>query len=481
MKTIATATKRNPSEIVKALKAGNYGFIARYLELMSGKMEPTSQQDQLFDAFTEGHRKIALRACVGPGKTTAIAVIGIIWMILHKDCKIIYTSTKAEQLRYQVWSEMNIVLSRCLPFIREGIVWNAEKICRLENPEGAVALAKVAPKGTPEGQAGWHHENLLIIIDESSGVDDGAIEALEGGLTNPNNRMIMVGNPTRRTGRFYDAFHSQRHRYMCLHFNGHDSPLVSSDFIEDIASRYGEESNIYRVRVLGDFPTSDDDALILLEYIEAAAIRAADASGDPIVIGVDPARSVDGDATGLIARSGNRVLAARQHWIKDLNQVQGKAKRLRDDVCAAWPDLSFGHFAVETDGLGAGVYDGLVGTGEAAVAISMAGAVTNVFRGLGELKPANMRAQLWLAVRSFVKDDGGSLMGLAGTPELETLMGELSGPRYKENNKGEILIEPKETMKKRGLKSPNLADALCLTFAPNGDRAWAEYYRSQVQ
>jgi hypothetical protein len=455
------------------------GYFAVEMGGMNGKYTPTPQQIQAFNAIKDGKKRITIRSSTGTGKTTWIAQMIIYWLTIHESCKVIVTSTKMDQLRHQIWAEMHILLDRALPALKNGITVAVESAFRIDNPEGAVALAKVAPKGRSEAQQGWHHENMLIIIDEASGVDDDAIEALEGCCTNPNNVLVMLGNPTRLTGHFYASHHKDRAIWHCLHFSGPDSPLVSKEYLEGLIAKYGEKSNIYRVRGLGEFPLSDADSLILLEWIEAAVDRAADAT-HTLRIGVDPARSTDGDATGLVARSGRRVLAAEQFWVNDLTPVQGRAKNFRDKVMSAWPELVFEGFYVDTIGLGAGVHDGLVSTGEKSTAVNVALPATKQYRDAGELKPANMRAQLWLATLDFIKDDGGSLRGLIDTPELDVLMGELAGPRYKENNHGEILIEPKAEMKKRGLPSPNLADALCLTFAPTDTQdSWDEYYRSQ--
>jgi hypothetical protein len=386
---------------------------------------------------------------------------------------------------------MRLLLDRAKPIVRDSITITAETAYANDSPKGAVALAEVAPKGSSEALQGWHHENMVIIIDEASGVEDDAIDALEGCCTNPNNILIMVGNPTRLSGRFFEAFHKARSSWYCLHFSGPDSRLVSQEYLDGLATKYGENSNIYRVRGLGFFPLSDADSLILLEWIEAAVERAADDTHSPVRIGVDPARSTDGDATGLLARSGNRVLAAEQFWVADLTPVQGRARNFRDRVMGAvnylrpkgTPPVEFDGFYVDTVGLGAGVHDGLRASGEKSTAVNVALPPTKKWREPGEIKPANMRAELWLAVKDWLKDDGGSLRGLLDSEELDVLTGELSAPRYDTNKDGAIVIEPKAVMKKR-LKcpSPNLADALCLTFADSSiDDSWAEFYRREAK
>lgn len=472
---MASSAPTNPARL-----RADPGYAVRKFGLMDGDYAPTAQQDNGFNAIRDGKKRIAIKSGTGTGKTTLIAAIGLWHLMVYKGCKIIFSSTKADQLRHQVWAEMRILLARAPQYVQDSITIAVETAYAIDNPEGAVLLAKVAPVGSPEAQQGWHHPHMIIIIDEASGVEDKAIQALQGCCTDPNNILIMVSNPTRLTGEFYASFHKDRALWHCLTFSGEDSPLVSKEYLAELATKWGKKSNIFRIRGLGKFPLSDADSLILLEFIEAAVQRAADNTSQPIKIGVDPARSTDGDATGLVARSGRRVLAARQFWVADLTPVQGKAINFKDELMQAWPELGFDGFYVDTIGLGAGVHDGLVASGQKSTAVNVALPPTKKWRDAGELKPANMRAQLWIAVMDFIKDEGGSLRGLVDTPELDVLMGELAAPQYKENNVGEILIESKEAMKKRGMQSPNLADALCLTFAPTDTTdSWDAYYDRQ--
>ncbi len=452
---MATKLKLNPNKV--------YSDPAYFMEHILN-FHPTDQQKELTAAIEKGEGKIALRSGHGIGKTTDIACIGLWFLGTRMNCKIIYTSVKADQLREQVWSEMRIWLNKADPTFRKAIEIQATKAYRRDNEHGAVALARVAPKGKAEAQAGWHHEHLLIIVDEASGVEDEFIESLEGGLTQADNVLILSGNPTRRTGQFFRCFHQERGEWYTIHCSSLDSPLVSKTYPETIERRYGKESNIYKIRVLGDFPESDSDSLIMLDWIERAGERSTDNTREPVIIGVDPGRSVDGDATGLIARSGNRILAARQIWVRDLMEVAGHAIQLKRDITAAWGDIPWGHFAVDVIGLGAGVYDSLRAQGEECIEVNVAGAAIPRWNESEGPVAANLKADLWLATRDWIRDCG-SFRGIEGD-EREVLISELCAPKYGLNQKGEIVIESKQAMKKRGLSSPNLADALCLTFNP---------------
>jgi hypothetical protein len=72
----------------------------------------------------------------------------------------------------------------------------------------------------------------------------------------------MTGNPTRTSGYFYEAFNKMRDRFFTMKVASSDSTQVSKTFMEDMKLKYGEDSNIYRVRVLGEWPEADDDVVI---------------------------------------------------------------------------------------------------------------------------------------------------------------------------------------------------------------------------
>lgn len=435
------------------------------------QMTPTPQQDELFDAIAEGHKRIGVRSGHGVGKTSGLGIVVLWYLGTRPSCLIVCTATTEDQLKHQLWREMRIWASKAIDPWFSNFEIESRKAYRKDNPEGAVAIMRVARKDKPENAAGFHHDHLLEIVDEGSAVDDIFYEAVDGCLTKPDNQLITAGNPTRLSGQFHRAFHTESHKWKTLHFSSLDSPLVDENYGTDIADKYGEQSNIYRIKVLGEFAKSESDALILLEWIEAAAGRAADDRGDEIIIGVDPGRSTDKDASGIIARSGHRVLAVKQVWERDLMKVAGHAKEFKRQVTEAWPSLPWGYFAVDVIGLGAGTHDSLKEQGEETVEVDVSKPAPDLWDQTGP-KPAGMRDHLWLEARDFIKE-GGSIRGLEGE-DCEILKSELSGPKYSLNSKGEIVVESKKSMKKRGLHSPNLADALCLTFAPkeSGNVGW---------
>ena len=414
---------------------------------------PTPQQAELFMAIKAGHRQIACRSGHGVGKTFALASL-IIWMLATRRVAVIPCTAPVEsQLTLQLWGTVRSLLLKAPEFVRRGIEVTQNQIRRVDNPS-AYAVARVARKENPEALQGFHHEHLLVIVDEASGVDDVIFQPLSGMMTELDNRIILVGNPTRRSGKFYRVFTTEREGWQTFRWSSLDSPIVAKEYAADIARQYGEKSNVYRVRVTGDFPEQDTDCLIPLNFVEAAVGRHGEPIGD-LRIGVDPARSVDGDATGLCARAGDVLLDATQFWTADEMQVVGRVVQYADAMALKINRPVSGIY-VDTIGIGAGVHDRLREIGRPVVAVNVGWAAMKRQKP-GQPLCNRLRDSLWWECRDWIRD-GGCI------PDNDVLIAELTSPKYGVNSSGKIVIEGKDDMSKRGLRSPNMADALCLTF-----------------
>ena len=77
----------------------------------------------------------------------------------------------------------------------------------------------------------------------------------------------MCGNPTRLSGFFHASHTKNRGSYSAIHVDGRQSSRVSQDFVKTIITMYGENSNVFRVRVAGEFPTQEDDVFISLPLV----------------------------------------------------------------------------------------------------------------------------------------------------------------------------------------------------------------------
>jgi hypothetical protein len=340
------------------------------------------------------------------------------------------------------------------PGLRDVLTVKADHLVNNLNPKGSFAVARTARRETPEAFQGFHEANMLFIADEASGVDDIIFEVGEGSMSTTGAKTVLTGNPTRTVGYFYNSHHRDRAEWFTMKVACADSSQVDPKYIERMAVRYGKDSNIYKIRVLGDFPTEDEDAVIPLSLIEDAIGRDVETSGQ-VLWGLDVARQGQ-DRCALAKRRGNTLLEPIAHWkASDLMVTAGRVHQMYIDTPL---DEKPEKIYVDVIGMGYGVLDRLRGLGMPVMGVNVAEApaIGHTYNRL--------RDELWFKAREwFMRRD-------CKLPNDESLMAELSIPKFYYTQSGKIRVTPKEDIKKMGLQSPDLADAFCLTFAVLGDR-----------
>lgn len=404
----------------------------------------------------EGKRRFSVRAGHGPGKTTVEAWL-ILWFVLfHRNLKVPVTANSQDQLHDVVWAEITRWWRELPPFLKDMIEITATRVVVKADPEGSFAVARTARPERPEALQGFHAQTLAFFIEEASGIEDIIFETAGGALSSEQSYVFMFANPTRSSGYFYRSHHQNRGSWRVYHVPCHASSRVSPNYAKQIASEYGEASNVYRVRVLGEFPLSEDDAVIALGLIEAAIDRDVSPSDSGLVWGLDVARFGD-DTTALARRRGNVLLGPVVEWKKyDLMQTCGVIAQLYGET-----PLEQRPSAINVDviGLGSGVVDRLREIG-----LPVRGVNVGEQPSSSPDRYMRLRDELWWKAREWFESRAVTM------PRDDALISELVSPKYKLESSGKIKIESKDDMKKRGVRSPNKADALCLTFA-GGDFA----------
>jgi hypothetical protein len=237
-----------------------------------------------------------------------------------------------------------------------------------------------------------------------------------------------------------------RSRWAALHWDGEESPMVSKAYIEDMRLRYGVDSPIYQVRVKGNFATAAD-GVIPLHLCIAAQGREVKPFGD-VVWGLDVARFGD-DSTALAKRKGNIQLEPTKEWFgKDTMQTAGLIKIEYDNAIEKPVAIN-----VDVIGIGAGVVDRLkeLGLPVRGINVAESPSVKDQY--------ARLRDELWFAGREWLAAMDCRLA------DDDALVGELTTAKYQVLSNGKIKVEGKDEMKRRGVASPNRADAWLLTFA----------------
>jgi len=395
------------------------------------------------------HDRIAIRSGHGVGKSALMAWV-ILWFLFTRyPAKIPCTAPTAHQLYDVLWSELgrwhrNLCVR--LPWLGQRMTMGADRLAWAEAPTEVFAAARTARRENPEALQGFHSDNLLFLIDEASGVDDLVFEVASGALSTPGAKILMAGNPTRNTGYFHRAFHAERNRWRAYAVPCSASKRVDPAYIADMAERYGEDSDIYRVRVQGEFPNASALQFIPTDIVAyCRQYRAEGYQDQPRILGVDVARFGD-DQTVLLIRQGRKVLSVARYRGLDTMHVA-------DMVIESMQATRIDAVVVDGVGIGAGVVDRLRQLGHRRITDFQAGGAANDPKTY-----ANRRAEVWGLMREALR---------AGVelPEDRELIDDLVAPEYGFTPKQQIHLERKEDMKKRGLASPDAGDALALTYA----------------
>src|SRR4029079_6548204 len=220
--------------------------------------EPDPWQLEALRAAARGHTLLAIRSGHGVGKTAFAAWLCVWFICTRAPFKVAITAPSSPQLFDALWPEfvkwLNLLPSgwRDLWDIRsDRVTLKADQEC--------FVTARTSRPDTPEAMAGLHSAHILLVADEASGIPEAVFEAASGSMSSFGAITLLIGNPTRSSGFFWRVHTMERDRWFTMKVSSLDSKRVTPDFVEEIKKRYGESSNRYRIRVLGEFPLADDD------------------------------------------------------------------------------------------------------------------------------------------------------------------------------------------------------------------------------
>lgn len=414
--------------------------------------DPDDWQIELMNAVRDGKRKISARSGHGVGKSTVLSWL-IIWHVLTKyPQKTVATAPTSTQLFDALASETKAWVNRLPDDIKALLRVTEDRIVLVADPDASFVSFATSRAEKPEALQGKHSENVLLIADEASGIPQAIFVAAQGSMSGHNATTILCGNPVRSTGLFYDTHHTLRAFWHTIHISSIKSKRVSRAYIEEMKEMYGEDSNEYRVRVLGEFPRADDDTIISRELMEPALDRDVEPTLVKPIWGLDVARSLAGDHSALAKRKGNVLAEKVKRWqFPSLTQLIGRVKHEWDETLP--PDRP-SHICVDSIGLGAGVADRLLELGLPALAVNVSEAPP-----VKGTQYANLKAELWYRAYHWLETLDSNLAN-------DVQLGEqLVIPKKDFTSSGKTKVESKQALKARGVKSPDVADAFILTFA----------------
>ena len=323
----------------------------------------------------------------------------------------------------------------------------------------------------PEAFAGLHNKGrrILVIFDEASAIEAPIWETCEAIATDSDAEVIWLccGNPLHATGRFRDCFDRYQHRWITKHVNSLDVSFTNKLELNRWGQDYGTDSDFFRTRVLGEFPRTGSVQFIGPELVDEAMARELEPSrSDPLVIGVDVARFGE-DMSVIYPRRGMDARSIAPLTFRGL-----PLDRFEDHIVAFCNSHLVQEIFVDGTGLGGGLVDHLRRRGYLVHDIQF-GAKAD--QGIDGVKYGNKRAEIWGLMRSALKY-------LCLPVNNQALREQLISPEYSFSKAGDaILLEPKDAMRRRGVPSPDLADALAVSFGAEVATlpALAEWVQSQ--
>jgi hypothetical protein len=412
------------------------------------------------------HPRVSIRSGQGVGKTAFEASIVIWFLCCRPNPKVVCTAPTKQQLHDVLWAEIAKWLERSK--VKNLLKWTKTKIYMIGYEERWFATARTATK--PENMQGFHEDHMLFVVDEASGVADPIMEAILGTLSGEDNKLLLCGNPTRTSGVFFDSHNRDRSRYKTHKVDSRESKRTSRENIQMLIDKYGAESDVVRVRVYGEFPKAEADAFIALELAELAAGANIIPTGDTLHLGVDVARFGD-DETVIAPRIGMKVFDLRCYNKQDTMVTAGWVVATGREMLKMFPQLRSVEIKVDDSGVGGGVTDRLNEViREDGLFDWRVIPVNNGSRPTDDEAEhyENRGTEAWAAVREVLQDNFSKhLQGEAVSVELpndERLITQLTQRKFRMTSKGKIALERKEDMKKRGLDSPDRADAVVLSF-----------------
>jgi len=433
---------------------------------------PERRQAEILRSVAE-NRMTSVRSGHGVGKSAVEAWIIIWFMTTRPFPKIPCTAPTQHQLFDILWAEVSKWL-RNNKVLSNELIWTKEKLYMKDYPEEWFAVARTASK--PDALQGFHAENVMYIIDEASGVDDKIFEPVLGSLSTRGAKLLMCGNPTQLSGFFYDSHNKNRGSYKTFHIDGRNSGRVSEDFVKTIINMYGEDSNVFRVRVAGEFPLREDDVFIPLPLVENSIMTEFIPKKKPysVHIGCDVARYGD-DKTVIGYKIDEKAEFHKKRQGQDTMKTADDIIFLGEKLIREYNFKNEIPVKVDDGGVGGGVVD-----------------------RLRQIKRNNSERFWWLDIypvnfgkrinhkyfydsttymMSVVKkllqpfdEDGNKKPIELILPNDNDLVAQLSGRKYFVTENSKIRIESKEAVKKRGRQSPDEADCvllLCLPVKPS--------------
>lgn len=409
----------------------------------------------------------------GIGKSALISWI-ILWMLSTRIGSTVIVSANSEpQLKSVTWGELakwhamainkhwfDISATKLVPADWYGqlIERDLKKGLKYYYAEG-----KLWSEENPDAYAGVHSQDgMMVIFDEGSGIPQPIWDVAQGYFTDPivDRYWMAFSNPRRNEGAFFECFHAKRNFWNTEQIDARTVEYVDPKIYEAIIDEHGIDSRQAKVEVYGEFPTSGEDQFISPIVVHDAMTRELnDDPGAPLVMGVDVARFGD-DQSVICFRRGRDARSIPWVKFKGVDTVE-----LTNAVCRFADKYNPEAIFVDGGGVGGGVVDQLKALRYKVIEVQAGSSADD------KNKYQNKRVEMWDRAREW--------LSIGCVPNDNQLVKDACGIRYRYTITGnQMQLERKDEMKKRGMSSPDVFEALCQTFAKQVARTDTRHSRS---
>lgn len=440
--------------------------------------KPDKNQCDLLESicFNKGTSAIS---GTGTGKTSALTIGAAQFIMTRPLSFALVTGPKFEQIKDAFWNE----------FRRWNLYSPLGKFFNIGSDKIRLAYADELYGGDadmwcimartckePQNLAGLHAEDSLFICDEASAIDDLIYEVIEGNLTKPENKIILTGQPQKTNGYYFDSQNKNKDLWNCLHFDSETSEISDKAYNQRMKKKYGENSDVYRVRVKGLFPLGNNKAIMQYEDVQKAINRILDKISGPFELGVDVARFGD-DLTVIAIRQGNKLYPLKIFSKLGTTQVAAQVIATVREYRKITGYTGQVKIKIDDTGIGGGVTDILKAhkgdyidednkqANDKLVVIPI-----NFGGSAQDKRYPNMASKLWFEM--------ANQLPYLELPNDDSLAEELSTRRKANHPSGLLMVESKDAYKEEYGSSPDRADATILSFASgaNPKRVWPAFH-----
>jgi hypothetical protein len=427
-----------------------------------------SKQQEIAKSVRD-NKYTAVKACHGPGKSFIAARIVAWWLSTNElgSAFAVTTAPSWPQVQAILWREIRRAHNKAaLPGrITLECHWYMKPYQgHRHTAEELIAMGRKPQDYDESAFQGIHARKVLVVIDEACGIPKALWDAVKTLVTNDYSRVLAIGNPDDPASEFANICNPGS-GFNVIKISAFDSPnftgepipaevqdvLVSPGWVEERRIDWGEGSNLWRSKVEGEFPDISDEFLIPPAFIQRA--HETDKPGfDKGKYGIDIARL--GTDKSVIYRNRGGQIRKIDSWAK--MDTMETARRIANILSKHGEDRV--PAIMDVIGLGSGPYDRLRELG-----LEVGG-----FEGSGKAfipgKFANRRAEVYWMFRRLLEEGEVDL-----DPQDTTLSSELQSIKYMIDAHGRIVIESKDDMRKRGILSPDHADAAVMSTVHFGD------------